>query len=215
MKVISEYKLTQEQIKEYRDKGYEVYYGYENPTIKLGESVGILLDTMYSSTIDLIERLLYRKTKSKITIKYKGDSYTISSPIEWQYKYYEDHKWHRYMHPILEEYENKRAEYFENKNKSKKEEQTTIILNEFDNKVPEDLDNLLNTYAKLYDIDVDYTSLEDKLKAYMSIQYYVDNNIEYSKDILGHTANEDAMFECISVGNEQYLEDLIYKETVV
>ena len=31
MKVISEYKLTQDQIKEYRNKGYEVYYGYENP----------------------------------------------------------------------------------------------------------------------------------------------------------------------------------------
>ena len=68
MKVISEYKLTQEQIKQYRDKGYEVYYGYENPSIRPGESVGILLDTMYTSTINLIENLLHRKTKSNITL---------------------------------------------------------------------------------------------------------------------------------------------------
>ena len=46
MKVISEYKLTQDQIKEYRNKGYEVYYGYENPNIKPGESVGFLLDNL-------------------------------------------------------------------------------------------------------------------------------------------------------------------------
>ena len=65
MKVISEYKLTQDQIKEYRNKGYEVYYGYENPNIKPGESVGFLLDNLYSSTINLIDTLLHRKTKSK------------------------------------------------------------------------------------------------------------------------------------------------------
>ena len=84
MKVISEYKLSQDQIKKYRNKGYEVYYGYENPKIKRGESVGILLDTMYTTTIELIDSLLHRKTKSKITIKYKDKTYVISSPDEWQ-----------------------------------------------------------------------------------------------------------------------------------
>ena len=34
MKIISEVKLTDEQVKNYRGKGYEVYYGYENPVIK-------------------------------------------------------------------------------------------------------------------------------------------------------------------------------------
>ena len=92
MKVISEYKLTQDQIKEYRNKGYEVYYGYENPNIKPGESVGFLLDNLYSSTINLIDTLLHRKTKSKISIKYKDKSYNLSIPDEWQYKYYDDYK---------------------------------------------------------------------------------------------------------------------------
>lgn len=213
MKVISEYKLTQEQIKNYRDKGYEVYYGYEKPTIKAGESVGILLDNMYKSTIELIDNLLHRKTKSKITLKYNNKTYTLSTPEDWEYKWYEDHKWNRYRHPILEEYLIKRSEYFENKKIDKAKEHMDYILEFYNEKIPEDLDVILNNFAKLYDVDVDFESLESKLEAYMSIKYYLENDIEYSRDILGQSPDEEPIFEGISFGDETYLEDILYKNT--
>ena len=211
MKVISEYKLTQEQIKEYRNKGYEVYYGYENPNIKPGESVGFLLDNLYSSSINMIDTLLHRKTKSKISIKYKDKTYNISIPEEWQYKYYDDQlkKWIRVQHPVLEEYYINRAEYFEEKKQEKETAHTNYLL-ECINEVPKDLDLILNTYSRLYEVDNDGT-LESKLRAYMSIQYYLDHDIEYSRDVLGRTPEEETMFDCISFGDETYMEDYIYQ----
>ena len=44
MKIISEYTLTKDEIKKYRNKGYEIYYGNESFKINQGESVGFLLD---------------------------------------------------------------------------------------------------------------------------------------------------------------------------
>lgn len=214
MKVISEYKLSQDQIKEYRDKGYEVYYGYENPQIKYGESVGILLDTMYASTIDLIATLLHRKVKSKITLKYNDKTYNISTPEEWDYRYYEDHKWYRNQHPVLQEYYNKRNDYFEQKKLIKAKENVNYILEYFNQEIPEDLDILLHTFTPLYDIQVDYESLESKLLAYASIKYYLDNDIEYSRDILGREPDEESMFDCVSFGDETYLEDMVYKNKI-
>ncbi len=215
MKVISEYKLTQEQIKEYRNKGYEVYYGYEKPQIKYGESVGILLDTMYSTTIDLINTLLHRKIKSKITIKYQDKTYVIKTPEEWQTKYYENHKWITINHPLLTEYYEKRSEYFEKKQLTKAKQKTNYILEYFHQEIPEDLDSILQTFAPLYDIQVDYESLESKLLAYASIKFYLDNDIEYSRDILGREPGEESMFDCISFGDETYLEDMLYKNSEV
>ena len=211
MKVISEYKLTQEQIKEYRDKGYEVYYGYEEPYIKKGESVGFLLDTMYKSTIDLITDLVHRKVKSKITIKYKDKVYNIQTYTDWQYKYYDNHRWYTVQHPILDEYYAKRDEYYEQKSRAQAKKQTDYVLDYFNDEIPQDLDAMLEDFAGLYDIQIDYSSLRSKLLAYASIKYYLDNDIEYSKDIMGKDPKEEAMFECISFGNETYLEDYIYK----
>ena len=217
MKVISEYKLTQEQIKEYRNKGYEVYYGYEKPNIKSGESVGFLVSTLFNTTMDTINTLLHRKIKSKITIKYGDKIYNISTPDEWQKKWYEakDHKWYKYTHPILEEYYSKRTEYFEQQKLDKEKIKMKTVLEYFNQEIPEDLDIILNNFAKLYDIDVDYESLRSKLLAYASIKYYLDNDIEYSRDILGHSPDEEPIFECISFGDETYLEDMLYKNNEV
>lgn len=212
MKVISEYKLTQEQIKQYRDKGYEVYYGYENPSIKPGESVGILLDTMYTSTINLIENLLHRKTKSNITLKYKDKTYNISVPNEWTHKYYEDNHWITIEHPILTMYKEKRADYFEQKQIEKDKENTEYVLEYFHNVLPQDLDVILDNFSKLYEVTYE-DNLQSKLLAYASIKYYLENDIEYSKDIMGCNPDEEPMFECISFGDESYLEDMIYKES--
>ena len=212
MKVISEYKLTQEQIKQYRDKGYEVYYGYENPSIKPGESVGFLLDTMYKSTIDTIEKLLHRKTKSNITIKYEDKTYNISVPNEWSHKFYEDNHWITIEHPILSIYKEKRSDYFEQKQIAKDKDTTNYVLNYFHNEVPEDLDIILNNFSRLYEVTYE-DNLQSKLLAYASIKYYLENDIEYSKDVMGCNPDEEPMFECISFGDETYLEDMIYKES--
>ena len=212
MKVISEYKLTQEQIKQYRDKGYEVYYGYENPSIKPGESVGFLLDTMYKSTIDTIEKLLHRKTKSNITIKYENKTYNISVPNEWSHKYYEDNHWVTIEHPILSIYKEKRSDYFEQKQIAKDKDTTNYVLNYFHNEVPKDLDTILNNFSRLYEVTYE-DNLQSKLLAYASIKYYLENDIEYSKDVMGFNPDEEPMFECISFGDETYLEDMIYKES--
>lgn len=217
MKVISEYNLTKEEIQKYRTKGYEVYYGWEKPYIKPGESVGFLVDTIYNTTIDLIGTLLHRKTKSKITIKYKNQTYTITNPDEWESKYYNDneHKWYRITHPILSTYYAQREEYFEAKQIEKKKEHARYVLEYFNQEIPEDLDSLLNTFAPLYDIQVDYDSLDSKLLAYASIKYYLDNDIEYSKDILGRSPEEESQFDCISFGDETYFEDYVYQNNSV
>ena len=216
MKVISEYKLDKETIKQYRDKGYEVYYGYEKPHINKGESVGFLLDTMYPSTIDMIIGLLYRKIKSKITVKYKDQTYTLQVPDDWEYKY-KDSKTEKYIkvqHPLLIEYLDKRREYFEKENKKTALAHTNYVLEYFNQEIPEDLDSILETFARLYEVDVDYNSLESKLLAYASIKYYLDNDIEYSREIIGTDPDDEAQFNCIAFGDETYLEDMIYQNSL-
>lgn len=215
MKIISEVKLSNEQIKNYRGKGYEVYYGYENPVIKNGESVGFILDTMYKSTIDRIVALLYRKNKSKITILYEDKQYSLMIPEDWEQKYYDQsqHKWIKIQHPILEAYLGKRAEYFEELALKKAKDSTSIMLEYFKQKIPNDLEQFLRAFAPLYDIDVDYESTDNMLRAYANIKFYIDNGIEYSRDIIGQEPGEGNPFEVISFGDDTYLEDYIYKES--
>ncbi len=215
MKIISEVKLSEQQIKDYRGKGYEIYYGYENPVIKNGESVGFILDTMYKSTIDRIVSLLYRKNKSKITILYEDKKYSLMIPEDWEQKYYDqsNHKWIKIQHPILEAYLGKRAEYFEELALKKAKDATSIMLEYFKEEIPSDLEQFLRAFAPLYDIDVDYESTDNMLRAYANIKFYIDNGIEYSKDIIGQEPGEGNPFEIIAFGDDTYLEDYIYKES--
>lgn len=216
MKIISEVKLSEEQIKNYRGKGYEIYYGYENPIIKTGESVGFILDTMYKTTIDRIVSLLYRKTKSKITILYQDKQYSLMIPEDWEQKYYDqsNHKWIKIQHPILEAYLGKRAEYFEELALKKAQDSTSIMLEYFNQEIPNDLEQFVRAFAPLYDINVDYESTDEMLRAYANIKFYIDNGIEYSRDIIGQEPGEGNPFEVISFGDDTYLEDYIYKEQV-
>ena len=215
MKIISEVKLTDEQVKNYRGKGYEVYYGYENPVIKSGESVGFILDTLYKSTIDTITSLLYRKHKSKITLLYCDNKYSISIPDDWERKYYEqsEHKWYKIQHPVLEAYLAKRSEYFEEQSIKKAKEKTDTILRYFENSIPTDLEQYVKTFAPLYELDVNYESTDDMLRAYANIQFYIENGIEYTRDIIGQEPGEGNPFEVVSFGDQTYLEDYIYKES--
>ena len=63
MIVISEYSIAPSAIENYHNKGYRFAYAKDNPVIRPKESVGVLLNTMYKSTIELIEKLLYYKHK--------------------------------------------------------------------------------------------------------------------------------------------------------
>lgn len=208
MKIISEITLDEDQIKTYRSKGYLIYYGYEKPVIKTGESVGFILDTLYKSTIETIENLLYRKTKSAITIKFNNQVYDNVTSYEWQHKYQENGKWHTVQHPVLTAYLDKRREYFEQQSIENAKRTLEPVLDYFHQVIPDDLEQFVTAFAPLYQIDVDYDSLESKLNAYASIKFYIDNDIEYCNEIRGESCGE---FEVISYGDETYLEDMIYK----
>ena len=53
-------------------------------------------------------------------------------------------------------------------------------------------------------MDVDYSDNLSKYRAYIQIKYYLDHDFEYSRPA-------NAAF-IMPIGNETYLEDLIYKE---
>lgn len=229
MIVISERQLTNDEIKSYKAKGYRVAYGYENPVIKPNESVGIILDVMYKSTIDLIDSLLYKH--HKVTIKHEDKSYTLDSLDEWKKSYQSDKdslKMTFECHPIYRQYLDKRNEYFEKRKAQGIKQQYDIIYDYIDrDEIPNDdeLDNFLRTFGYLYQVDVDYTDRLSKLYAYMQLKWYLENDISYVNEPLSIDIDDEPMFsdlqfkippyeepiEVISFGDQTYFEDFIYK----
>lgn len=225
MLVISEYKITNDEIKKFKDKGYRFAYGYEQPVIKPKESVGFLLDSMYKSTIDLIERLLW--SKHIVTIKYDGKSYTLHSLDEWKYTHQSEKdalKLKTDKHPIYQIYLDKKAEYNRQRYAKTKRNQLQFVS---DCKDAEDLDQILSAFAYLYDINVDYDDTYSKLAAYQQIKWYLDNNIDYINPAPVIPYDETPMFNMFQVpsptdveevvlvyyGDEEYFEDTHYKIT--
>lgn len=227
MIVISEYKLTDEQINNYHNKGYRVAYANQNPEIYKGEAVGFLLNTLYKSTIDLIESLLF--TKHRVTLKYEDKSYKLSNLDEWKETTQHDKdmlKLETYKHPILKVYLEKRKEYFEQKALSKIQSRFKELLEEYHvNNLPNEneVTTFLSTFAPLYQVDIAQDNLE-RMEQYFQIQYYLDNDIPYVNEVKGINPDDELMFENIkfktfyeepieieSFGNEIYLEDYIYK----
>lgn len=231
MIVISEYKLSNEEINAYKNKGYRFAYGYEHPIINPKESVGILLDTMYKPTIDLIDSLLYRH--HKVTIKYEDKSYTLESLDEWKKSYQSDKdslKMTSEYHPIYQIYLEKRREYFEQRKVNEIKQQYEIIYDYIkQDEIPNDdeLDNFLRTFGYLYQVDIDYTDRLAKLYAYLQLKWYLDNDIPYVNEPLPIDIDDEPMFSCrqfkkvsyeesieeISFGDQTYFEDFIYKNT--
>ena len=229
MIVISERQLTNDEIKNYKAKGYRVAYGYENPNIKPNESVGIILDVMYKSTMDLIDSLLFRN--HKVTIKYEGTSYTLKSLNEWKKSYQSDKdslKMTFECHPIYRQYLDKRNEYFEMRKTQGLKQQYEIIYEHIDREsIPNDdeLDNFLRTFGYLYQVDIDYTDRLSKLYAYMQLKWYLEHDIPYVNEPLSINIDDEPMFnelqfkippyeepiEVISFGDQTYFEDFIYK----
>lgn len=161
--------------------------------------------------------MLYRKKRSIITLKYKDKLYTIDCLTDWQEKHWDGVTKHNVTtnHPVLSEYYNKRAEYKEHHELVKANESMSILLDYFNNKIPDDLDTMLSTFARLYQLDIDYDSLDSKLRAYMNIKFYLDNNIEYCNDIIGVNPTEESRFEVTMYGDIEYLEDVAYREGVL
>lgn len=65
----------------------------------------------------------------------------------------------------------------------------------------------------MYELDVNYESTEEMLRAYANIAFYIENGIEYTRDIIGQEPGEGNPFEVVSFGDQTYLEDYIYKES--
>lgn len=241
MLLISEYKLNPEKIKEYNELGYRVTYGYEHPKARKNEGVAILLDTMYKSTIDLIEYLLY--TKHKLILKYKDVNYRLQSLDEWKLSYKENGRTFYKKHELLIEYEFKRQDYLDSLAKKKNEIKAKEMVDKYNiDKLPSDLDLYVDTFSRLYNINVDMSSDIDKIICYNQIKNYIDLDISYQSDDVSCAytlEGQQLMYSnCIDIeeqdifpvsafknveyqehididtyGDETYLEDTIYKES--
>lgn len=234
MIVISEPKLTKEQIDKYHEKGYRVCQTYDDPVINRGEAVGFILDKIYKSTIEKIEYLLF--THHNVSIKYGEDKYLLNSLDDWKQTYQDEkdmqHMAH-YKHPILLEYEAKRSEYFEQLKISKVKVKYDDLYEAYNinpDTLPQDeeLDSFLKAFAYLYQIDVDYTDRFSKIQAYYQIQWYLDNDVPYANEPHSIAPEDEPMFRNIqfveipyeepieieSFGDEIYMEDYIYKNSL-
>lgn len=229
MIVISEYKLTKEQIKEYRDKGFRIAYGYEDPVIRPKEAVGFLVNTLFKSTIDLIEKLLY--FNHNITIKYDDKVYKLNKLEEWKYTHQSDTdqlKVVTRLHPVYKAYLDKRSEYFQKQKDNAVKKQYEVICKGFgvDYKdLPSDheLQSFVKAFAYLYQVDVDYNDRLDMIRTYYQLQYYLDNDIPYANEPMSIAPEDEPMLvgkfqvwyeepiEEIAFGNEIYMEDFIYQ----
>lgn len=205
--------------------GFLIYtYDYNNRTI---------LHKSYKPMINLMKRILCRNKyytsnrKSKITVNYAGENYQFTDILDWETPLDKDGVRHfSKLNLLLKDKIAEQREYVE---QNKEQEFVLSLLAYIDKpelsdtkklypiknrKLPEDMDSILETFAPLYDIQIRYNSefeLEDKIRAYQSIKWYLDNGIEYCKDILGYKPDEEKMFEAVSFGDENYLEDVIYQ----
>lgn len=219
MIVISEYSIAPSAIENYHNKGYRFAYAKDNPVIRPKESVGVLLDTMYKSTIELIERLLYYK--HKVTLKLDNKTYILNTLEDWKYTCQDPKdqiKTITYKHPVYQIYLDKRKEYFD-KQKAIKRSKNLEMIYTYCVDIPEDeiLESFLRNYAPLYQVDVDYTDTISKLTAYTQLIYYIEHNIEQiprpNEEIL---VGDNTLLEDIynSVQNHTKSVDLILKDVI-
>lgn len=201
MKILTEYKSKEEPN---TFKALSTF-GITIKDFKPGEAVGIYLKTLYPSTIDLIESLLY--FKHPLTLKYENVQYKLHSLEDWKQTYQDPNdqiKTKTDRHPILKAYLDNRKEYNEQKLAKSLTNQYQIIFDNFKLPSEQEIDSFLQDLAPLYEVDVDYSDNLSKYRAYIQIKYYLEHNFEYSRPA-------NAAF-IMPIGNETYLEDLIYKE---
>lgn len=205
MLLIYETKLSKEDAQRYKDLNYRVASIKDNPVIRAGESVGIVLDTIDRKTITLINNILYKndsflptdyksdkegnlqrvdkkhynKKISKLTLKYKDQVWSLTSMTDWKYNHQSETdqiKTKTTYHPIYQAYLDRLKMYRDSHKKNKRRE----LFKQYNVQVSEvELDNYINAFAYLYDMAVDMTDIIDKLRAYQQIQFYQDNEIPY------------------------------------
>lgn len=198
MKILTEYKTKE-------NTNAISTYGITIRNFRPGEAVGIYLRELYPSTIDLIESLLY--FKHPLTLKYENVQYKLHSLEDWKQTYQDPDdqiKTKTDRHPILEAYLDNRKEYNERKLAKSLTNQYQIIFDNFKLPSEQEIDSFLQDLAPLYEVDVDYSDNLSKYRAYIQIKYYLEHDFEYSRPA-------NAAF-IMPIGNETYLEDLIYKE---
>jgi hypothetical protein len=234
MIIISEYTITQEQIESYEKKNIRFAYGYEfflddyqTPYIGNKESVGFLLKDLYKSTIDLIERLLY--FKHKVTLKYDDKVDILYSLDDWKSTVQSSkdalHTTTK-THAIYQAYLDKRREYLEDKRVERIRKHNEFVLQELGTDYDE---AFLDTFRFRYQIEYDPESVVEKAQAYTQIKFYIDNNIEYStpapvidyEDTPFRTMVDTSYLTTVeepdveSYGNENFLEDVVYKTSTI
>ena len=201
MKILTEYKSKEEPN---TFKALSTF-GITIKDFKPGEAVGIYLKTLYPSTIDLIESLLY--FKHPLTLKYENVQYKLHSLEDWKQTYQDPDdqiKTKTDRHTILKAYLDNRKEYNERKLAKSLTNQYQIIFDNFKLPSEQEIDSFLQDLAPLYEVDVDYSDNLSKYRAYIQLKYYLEHDFEYSRPA-------NAAF-IMPIGNETYLEDLIYKE---
>jgi hypothetical protein len=232
MIVIYESKLTDEQIKNYRSKGYRIATAFDKPYILQGEAVGFVLDTLYKDTIDLITKLLYRNDKltegflkttkneetnevkteyikhttknkvSKITIKLDDKTYELTSLTEWSYTCQSDTD---PLKQVTKKHPVYQA-YLDNRKEYIAKQKAKKLSDEYELHfidIPEEeLTLFLSANAKYYGISVDFNNKIDMFKAYQQIKYYQEHDIPVE-----YEEPEEVEY----FGDVTYLEDMIYK----
>ena len=225
MKILTEYKSKEEP----NTLKAEYTYNVSLRDFKQGEAVGIYLKDLKPCTMALIESLLAsydtkkwkeRKngkdpvlvtkhyTSHPITLKYGDKQYKLYRPEDWKYTHQDEKdqiKTKTERHPILIEYLENRKKLKEYREKRILREQYNLIFDNFELPEEHEMEDFIKQLAPLYEIDVDYEDNLSKYRAYVQLKYYLDNDFEYSRPA------SDVII--MPVGNVNYLEDLIYKNT--
>lgn len=231
MIILYETKLTQQQVDDYRNKGYRVASIFDKPYIKQGESVGIILDKVYKTTINFIDDLLYNndrvnvskykpdkegklqkikehsnKVVNKLTLKYGEKTYSLNSLTDWKFTHQSETdqiKTKTEYHEVYKIYLDNIKEYNTKKKKEKLKKQYELYdINVSD----EELDNYINAFAYLYDITVDMTDKLDKMQAYKQIQFYQDNEIPYINERVINPEDEPMFIGKFRIDYEEPIE---------
>lgn len=204
MIILYETKLTKEQIEDYSKKGYRIASIFDEFTINKGESVGIVLDKVYKTTINFIDDLLYKndrinvtnykpnkdgklqkirehsnKVINKLTLKYGDKTYRLDSLTDWKFT----HQSETDQIKTKTEYHEVYKIYLDNVKEFNAQKKQISLLQQYElynlDISDEELDNYVNAFAYLYDMAVDMTDKIDKMRAYKQIQFYQDNEIPY------------------------------------
>lgn len=171
---------------------------------KRGEAVGIYLHKLYYHTMDLIGLLLYYK--HPVTLKYEGKQYKLYTKEDWSQTFQDPKdqiKTKTIRHPILQEYYEKQKEQKFIIQETRRNKYKLTEIAKYPEVSEEVMSKLLEQYALLYQMDVDYTDDLSKTRTYYQIKFYIENDIQPDTDSLKKNID--------SFGNENYLEDMINK----